>query len=170
MPATYEKIQSTTLSSAAANITFTSIPATYTDLKISFFTTPNTTTFCNPWMRFNSDTGSNYSWTRLWGNSGSALSGRSTSQTKLIIGQAAGSRTTNPSFYDIDIFSYAGSTYKTSLINGNADNNNTSGSVERIVGLWSSTSAITSIVLNLEGGAIDLEPGTTATLYGILKA
>jgi len=169
MPATYEKIATTTLGSAAANITFSSIPATYTDLKISFFTTPNTTTFASVFMRYNSDSGSNYSFTRIYGNGSSAASDRSTSQTKILIGNGAGSRTTSPSFYDIDIFSYAGSTYKTCLINANNDNNG-SGVVERTVGLWSSTSAITSIVLNLEGGAINLEPGTTATLYGILKA
>jgi hypothetical protein len=169
MPTTYEPIQSYTLASAAANITFNSIPSTYTDLRISFATTPNLTTFANPWMRFNGDTGSNYSFTRMWGTGASAFSGRGTSESKIIIGNAAGSRTTSPSFYGVDIFSYAGATYKTCLVDANNDNNG-SGSVERIVGLWSNTAAITSIVLNLEGGAINLEPGTTATLYGIKNA
>jgi hypothetical protein len=169
MATTYEKIQTYTLGSAAANITFSSIPATYTDLRISFTTTPNLTTFSNTWIIFNSDTGSNYSFTRVWGNGTSALSGQSTSQSKIIIGNAAGSSTTQPSFYGVDIFSYAGSTFKTCLVDANADRNG-AGSVEKTVGLWRSTSAITSITLNLEGGIIDLEPGTTATLYGILKA
>ena len=34
MPATYEPIATTTLGSAATNITFSSIPATYTDLRL----------------------------------------------------------------------------------------------------------------------------------------
>ena len=168
MATTYEKIQSTTLSTATANITFTSIPATYTDLRISFYTAPNLTTSANVWIRFNGST-SGYSSTRLAGSGAFAQTNALTSQTKIMIGNSALSRTTSPSFYGVDIFSCAGSTYKTLLSDSNNDNNG-SGSVERVVGLWSDTSAITSITLNLEGGAIDLEPGTTATLYGILKA
>jgi hypothetical protein len=34
MPATYEPIATTTLGTAAASITFSSIPATYTDLRL----------------------------------------------------------------------------------------------------------------------------------------
>jgi hypothetical protein len=169
MATTYEKIQSTTLGSAAANITFSSIPATYTDLRISFYTAPNLTTVSNVFIRYNGDSGSNYSFTRIFGNGSTVSSDASTSQTKIIIGNGALSTTTNPSFYGVDIFSYAGSTFKTCLVDANNDNNG-SGVVERTVGLWRDTAAITSITLNLEGGAIDLEPGTTATLYGILKA
>ena len=168
MASTYEKIQSTTLSTATANITFNSIPATYTDLRISFTTTPNLTTVSNVWIRFNGST-TGYSSARVGGNGQFTQTNSLTSQTKIMIGNGALSRTTSPSFYGVDIFSYANSTYKTLLSNSNNDNNG-SGSVERIVGLWQSTNAITSITLNLEGGAINLEPGTTATIYGILKA
>ena len=67
----------------------------------------------------------------------------------------------------IDIFSYAGSTFKTALSNQNIDNNST-GWVFRSVGLWRSTSAITS--LTITNSSNQLAAGTTASLYGILKA
>jgi hypothetical protein len=168
MATTYEKIQSTTLGAAAANITFSSIPATYTDLRISFFTPPNATGNANVWIRFNGST-SDYSSTRLAGSGQFTQTNRLTAQTRIMIGNSAISRTTSPSFYGVDIFSYAGSTFKTLLSNSNNDNNG-SGSVERVVGLWSNTSAITSIALSLEAGAVNLPIGTIATLYGILKA
>jgi hypothetical protein len=70
---------------------------------------------------------------------------------------------------EADIFSYAGSTNKT-VLNKVATDKNGSGGVEYNVGLWRSTSAITSISLTLEASAQDFPVGTTATLYGILKA
>jgi hypothetical protein len=58
MATTYEPIATTTLGTAAASITFSSIPATYTDLRL--------VVMCKLlahqllMFRFNSDTGSNY--------------------------------------------------------------------------------------------------------------
>jgi hypothetical protein len=66
-----------------------------------------------------------------------------------------------------DIFSYAGSTFKTLLMTTSGDQNG-SGWVERIVGLYRSTSAITSI--SIDASASTFAVGSTATLYGILKA
>jgi hypothetical protein len=54
------------------------------------------------------------------------------------------------------------------LLTGGTDNNG-SGGVTRSVGLWRSTSAITSISLFIDG-TTTFSTGTTATLYGILKA
>ena len=45
---------------------------------------------------------------------------------------------------------------------------NGGGTVERSVGLWRNTAAITSITILLDSG--NYAAGTTATLYGILKA
>lgn len=75
MTATYESIETTTLGSAAANITFSSIPSTYTDLVV-VYTLKAETASADIYMRFNSDSGSNYSNTILWGNGTSAGSNR----------------------------------------------------------------------------------------------
>lgn len=162
MPATYEKIASTTLGSSAANITFGSISSAYTDLRIVLVLV-NSTTF--PAVRFNSDSGSNYSWTYLAGTGSAAQSGRFTNQASLynnIGGAASGAYMTT-----YDIFSYAGSTYKTVLWNEVNDKNG-SGVISPKVGLWRSTSAINTVALI--GGDADFATGSSATLYGILKA
>jgi hypothetical protein len=67
----------------------------------------------------------------------------------------------------MDIFSYAGSTYKTVLTNESTDMNG-SGAATVAVQMWRSTSAITSISLNLSTSTI--AAGSTATLYGIKNA
>jgi hypothetical protein len=161
--ATYEPIATQTLASAAAAITFSSIAATYTDLRIVFSGTVATAGSFG--MQFNSDTASNYSRTFLYGTGSTAASGRSTSQTS-IVGTNMG--TTIPTLTEVDIFSYAGSTYKTTLIGGSADANG-SGTTVRLVGLWRSTAAITTIKL-FEANGANLSIGTTATLYGIKAA
>ena len=164
MPATYEPIATTTLGSAAASISFTSIPATFTDLRIVYVGAGTWTDY--PAMRFNSDSSSNYSWTYVSGNGSAAQSGRFTNQTEFYPNIGA----VSPELITYDIFSYAGSTYKTTLWNEVADKNG-SGTISPKVGLWRSTSAITRIdILGLYGSSNLLGAGTTATLYGILKA
>ena len=168
MPATYEPIATTTLGSAASTITLSSIPATYTDLRL-VVTGAATSVGIYLNARFNSDSGTNYSVTSLLGTGASAISGRTTSAAQMLLSTNQ-LTTTNPSMVTMDIFSYAGSTYKTSLNTASNDKNG-SGITLRNVGLWRSTSAITSItLLDTYGGGGQFDAGTTATLYGILKA
>ena len=68
----------------------------------------------------------------------------------------------------LDIFSYAGSTFKTMFVEETADING-SGGLNRRVGLYRSTSAITSINFFAQGVA-NFAIGSTFTLYGIKNA
>lgn len=169
MPATYEPIATTTLGSAASTITFSSIPSTYTDLRLVLVATASSANTAYPRFRFNGDTGTNFSNTTLKANGTTAASDRDTSQTSLILGpyNYVALSTTIPTFGSIDIFSYAGSTNKTCLTISNNDLNG-SGEITARVGLWRSTSAITSIDILGNGG--NFAAGTTATLYGIKAA
>lgn len=167
MPATYEPIATTTLSSAASTITFSSIPGTYTDLRLVLVGTAALGSSTSERFRFNSDSGSNYSVTILSGTGSAASSARQTSQTFLRGSYNAGWDATQPAFITLDIFNYAGSTNKTCLTTVSMDFNG-SGVVERLVGLWRNTAAITAIEIFTNTG--DFKIGTTATLYGILKA
>ena len=168
MATTYEKIQSTTLGSAASTISFNSISSAYTDLRLVMvgkFTISGDFAA----IRFNGDTGSNYSDTEIQGSGSSASSTRHTGQTNMYISDLNGIYSTSiPQFIAIDIFSYTGSTYKTALIEYSMDLNG-SGYVGREVGLWRSTSAITSITALMPSGG-QFATGYQATLYGILKA
>lgn len=167
MPATYEPIASTTLGSAAASISFSSISSAYTDLRIVIAV--NTTSVDGRIVRmtFNSDTGANYSATRLDGNGSAVSSTRSTGQSNIPLTLFANTSTTIPTFYAVDVFSYAGSTYKSVLAEGNADKNG-SGVVDRTVGLWRSTAAINA--LNITPNSGNFNTGTTVTIYGIKAA
>ena len=169
MPATYEPIATTTLGSAASTITFSTIPATYTDLRLVLVAQGNSTT--NAAIRFNSDTGSNYSITQLQGDGGGVYSQGTTNQSSIGYVQIPNNGgTPNNTFGMVtyDIFSYAGSTNKTVLL-ADAGDMNGSGNINRVVGLWRNTAAITSITITTLGAATYVA-NTTATLYGILKA
>jgi hypothetical protein len=117
-------------------------------------------------LRFNGDTGTNYSRTYIFGNGTTAESGRTTSAAQ-IRWDINGLYDTLPSMMTADIFSYAGSTNKTCLLTC-AEDYNGAGNIDAQVGLWRNTAAITSItIVNL---ASNLAIGTTATLYGIKAA
>ena len=163
--ATYEKINTTTLGSAAATISFTSIAGTYTDLRLVLAGTA-TSSGLTLYTRFNSDTANNYSDTYMRGNGSTAISTYDDNRPFIEASYLFGS-SGNPTLTTWDIFSYAGSTYKTCLIS-NSEDFNGSGRTEARVALWRSTSAITTITLSLNANNFDV--GTTATLYGILKA
>ena len=166
MPATYEPISTQTLGTAVASVTFGSIPATYTDLVL--IANSSTTTVGSSEinkMTFNSDTGTNYSTTTLAGDGSSASSFRATSQAYI----RAGRNTANGDSYfvpnKIQIMNYANTTtYKTAIAQGPEAN----AYLETEVGLWRSTSAITSITLT--AGSNNYKVGSTFTLYGIKAA
>ena len=163
MAATYEPIATTTLGSAAASYTFSSIPSTYTDLVLVASTKNSVVTVNGLFIRYNGDTSTNYSSTYLYGNGTSAVSSRNSSQTQGIVGWDG---TTNFTPTIISIQNYANATtYKTAL----SRSNEPSARVAAWVSLWRSTSAITSITLTSESPA-NFAIGSTFTLYGIKAA
>ena len=164
MATTYEKIASTTLGSSSATVTLSSIPATYTDLRLVFV--PLGTSTQNMNMTINGDTGSNYSWTNLRGDGSGIYSARATSQTNINLTYGTSITTINPNLYEIDIFSYAGSTYKTLLNKYSADKNGSGNQGVQVV-LWQSTSAITSVTFT---AATNFAASTSLTIYGIKAA
>ena len=169
MAATYEPIATTTLATAATSITLSSIPGTYTDLKLVIVAT--TAANDSFWINLNGTTGTStlYSNTDLYGTGTSVASSRSTNQPYF---NPSGSNiigTTIPSMYIMDFLNYSNTTTnKTCLINWPGDNN-TSGGVVCSVGMYRSTSAITSIKIQ-NTGSVNFSIGTTVTLYGIKAA
>lgn len=164
MTATYEPIATTTLGSDTATVDFTSISGSYTDLVI--VGNLGITSSQYPWIRFNSDTGSNYSTTDIYGNGTSALSSRESNAVRIWISLDVPFSSTVASNFIVNIQNYSNSTtYKTALSRAN----NAASGVTATVGLWRSTAAITSITLGARGGGVDrnLVSGSTFTLYGI---
>lgn len=165
MAATYEPIATQTLASAAASITFSSIAASWTDLRV-VFTGTSSSTPASYFMQYNGDSATNYSQTDILGDGTAASSNRRTGQTVIYLYQTPLSPTI-PHLTTIDIFSYAQATFKTCLITGSEDENG-SGTTFNRVALWRSTAAITQVSLLKTSGTFNT--GTTATLYGIKAA
>jgi hypothetical protein len=163
--ATYDLISSTTISSGVASVTFSSIAASWTDLKLIAVATVASGT-ADTILQINGDTGTNYSQTAVYGSGSSAGSYNLTSRNWFYGNQAANS-TTIPVFDNYDIFSYAGSTYKTVLTTISQDKNG-SGFALKSVGLWLNTAAITSLTYTTASGNLGL--GTVVSLYGIKAA
>lgn len=152
---TYTPIATTTTS--GSSYTFSSIPSTYTDLVVVF----SGTNASNTGIQFtlNSDTGSNYSYTQIYGDGTSAASNRNTTYSSYAyIG-------TSQSVAIFQFMNYSNtSTYKTTLYRGN----NPGSAVNAGVGLWRSTSAINQIAFTtFAGGNFS---NTQITLYGIQAA
>lgn len=160
MPSTYEPIATTTLSTSTATVSFTSISGTYTDLVlvVAGVTTSGTEAVA---VQVNSDTGSNYSRTVLLGNGTTASSSRSSNQTSAGLG-VLDSATQGNTIYHFMNYSNT-TTYKTFIARGNV----ASEQARTAVGLWRSTSAITSITVLV---GTSFASGSTFTLYGILSA
>lgn len=161
---TYTPISTTTLGSAQATVTFSSIAGTYTDLVL--IANRFSSALDNLSMQFNGDTGSNYSFTVLYGTGSAAGSARGSNTNNPYLDYYAASESSFPAPVILNIQNYANSTtYKTILARGS----NASRGVDATVMLWRSTSAINSILLKCHDGA-NFNSGSTFTLYGIACA
>jgi hypothetical protein len=162
MPATYEPIATYTANGSQSVITFSSIPQTYTDLIVVSDLKYSVGDGYVAYMRFNSDSGTNYSYTRITGNGSAAASSRLSS-----INYAFGGWTgTNNTANIVQIMNYSNTTTnKTSLVRTNVVTDR----VAAYVNLWRSTAAITSISFTHETPD-NYASGSTFTLYGIKAA
>lgn len=161
---TYEPIASQTLGSAAASVTFSSIPQGYTDLVLvgSIKTGANT---YQPILRFNGDSGSNYSSTVVAGDGSSASSNRHTNQNGIYANPGPGVGTAGNFWpWIIQIQNYANANVNKTVLHRF---NNSQSYVVAGVGLWRNTTAITSITLVAEAGSSDFQSGSTFSIYGI---
>jgi len=158
---TYTPIATQTLSSAAASVTFSSIPQGYTDLILVVDNLVDTNGYC--YLRYNNDSSSNYSRTFIVGNGSAANSYRSSNQTQIDFN----ARTSGTGYLNkMQIMNYSNNTtYKTALIRSDM----ASAESDAFVTLWRSTSAITQINIISPSGS-GIQSGSTFTLYGILAA
>ena len=161
--ATYSLIQSQTLGSATASVTFSSIPQGYTDLILVISGRVSSTTGNNnSGLRFNGDSGTNYSMTRIAGDGTSATSDRVANTSYAGWALVANSSVSEftPVIYNIQDYSNS-TTYKTIMGRGNW----ASLIVTAVTSLWRSTSAITSIEVIQTG--TNWVTGSNFKLYGI---
>lgn len=152
---TYVALETLTITSTTASVTFSSIPQNYTDLRL--VVNGALTSLEDIGIQFNSDTGSNYSYTNIYGNGSAAGSQRQSNMTVMYVGALNGSQSSSV----FDFMNYSNSTtYKTVLSGSYA----ASWCVFAKVGLWRSTAAINTIKVMPVNS---FTSGTTLTLYGI---
>ena len=157
---TYTPIATQTLSSTSASVTFAGIPQNYTDL-VLVITGQISVTDDAYGLRFNNDTGSNYSVTAVYGSGSSAISFRSSNDTKIDVGRSGNDESNSI----IQIMNYSNTTtFKTIMGRGN----NPGDIVITSANLWRSTSAINAIEISVFGaGGRTLSSGSTFSIYGI---
>ena len=158
MPSTYTPIATQTLGSAAASVTFSSISGSYTDLIIVVSGTQSADDTIG--LQFNSDTGSNYSTTRLGGDGSSASSTRWTNITSAY----ALLQFTTQNISVINIQNYSNSTTNKTVLSRSSNAGNF---LAAWVSLWRNTAAITSIKLQSYNSGSNFAAGSTFTLYGV---
>jgi hypothetical protein len=163
---TYVALDKATVSgSSTTTVTFT-VPSGYTDLFIVTSARNSTSGGTDYYMRFNSDTASNYSYTQMIGNGSSPASDRASSASQFNIGYVAGTSGTAPTICRINVQNYSNATTnKTILYNWNSEGADAK-YVLQGVGLWRKTpEAITSISIYTTSG--NIVAGSTFSLYGI---
>jgi hypothetical protein len=161
MPKTYEPIATNTLGSSAATVTFSSIPATYTDLVIISY--PKFSSAGQMITNFNGDTGTNYSITYLIGDGSGPGSNRFSNQGA--IGTTPTQINTVEHIVIQHIMNYSNTTTNKTMLQ---ETRQAANAVWELVGLWRNTAAITSVVLT--GSSANFAAGSTFTLYGIKAA
>lgn len=164
MPTTYTPIATTTLNSTATEINFPTISGAYTDLVLVSSIKPSDNANPSVLIQFNNDTATNYSLTRLKGNGTAASSSRRIDKNFGYLSDdgLSASSTNTISTIITQFQNYSNSTtYKTFLSRSNTPDL----TVEAIINLWRSKSAITSMkVYVLAGG---FAAGSTFSLYGV---
>jgi len=171
----YDLLETTELTSSASSVSFTGL-GSYSDYKhLQIRYTARTTANAGAsWgiLRFNSDSGSNYSRHNLTGNGSSVYSQSGTSKTSTDGAfWVAGNGNTAGSFGAgvIDILDFS-NTSKYSTIRALSGIQSSSGNTDTIIQLgssaWLNTAAITSILF-AETSGNDYAAGSRFSLYGI---
>jgi hypothetical protein len=168
MANTYTLISSNVLASSAASVTFSSIPATYTDLVLKW--SARSSDLGNAiYLKLNTDTGSNYSDTYLLGNGSAASSGNeSSATTATLYGQNNRSDYTSNTFSNGELYipSYTVSQNKPMSLFGGSENNASGAFYSQNASaiLWRNTATITGITLSAYTNFVS---GSSFYLYGI---
>lgn len=168
-------ISSQTLSSSTANVTFSSIPATYTDLVVRVSARSDVASGNGMiGIRFNLDNNPNYSETYIYGTGATSVSGRVSGASGGKIGQsgylvADSASNTASTFGSLEVYipSYAASITKPVSATAVEESNSASTDtyISSFAALWNSTAAITTIRLSDLGGSFI--SGSSFYLYGI---
>jgi hypothetical protein len=154
------------------NVTFNSIPQTFTDLKVvaSIRTARAAGATDDMGIFFNGNTSALYSIRALQGSGSAASSFGNSSQTVISNTIVDGNTATANTYGSFEVYipNYTGANFKSVIIDSVQEDNASSAFMRLIAGLFSSTSAITSISFQSSSGS-NMNQFSTLSLYGITK-
>jgi hypothetical protein len=171
--ATYTLISSNVLASSAASVTFSAIPATFTDLVVRISARGDAAGSRDfLYLQFNTDSaGSNYSYTDVVGSGAAATSGGGGSLSPDRMGQLVGNSATASTFGNTEIYipSYTVSQSKPVGTFSVTENNATTAYVSSYAYLWRNNATINQLVFTTANAA-NFVSGSSFYLYGISNA
>jgi hypothetical protein len=160
------------LASPAATVTFSSIPATYSNLLLTVAARSATSNNSdNVYMQFNGDTGANYSRSYVGNTVTTVFNGSQSAVAQAIIFSvtAASSPANTAGMARVEIYDYSRAVWNKQATAINVTPLNT---VAAMVGLvegfnWANNAVVNAILLGLASGA-NFTTGSVFTLYGLL--
>jgi len=171
MPATYTLINSNVLTSAAASVTFSAIPATYTDLVLKWSARESAaSTERDLTVRFNNDSSTLYSNRWIGGDGSSASSSNVSTFANFFLGSyTPGANATSNTFSNGELYlpSYTVSQNKPVSFFNALETNSATAWLRADAGLYRSTTAISRIDFIAVSNFVS---GSSFYLYGISNA
>ena len=166
--ASFESIATVTVGSGgAANIEFTSIPATYKHLQVRCFSIMSFNDGFGK-LQFNSDTGNNYATHQLYGDGASVGAGANTSVNYIRTTVSALSGTNPLGASIVDILDYTNTNKYTTVRTLTGSDTNGAGYMMLQSGVWMNTNAITSLKITANSG--NFNQYSSFALFGIKGA
>ena len=172
----FESIATTTLSTSAASVTFSSIPSTYKHLQLRIFTRGNSSSGGYPtsaYLSINSDTtDANYTNHYLNGDGASATSGVAVSNRgNIFVTAGTNGSYSNTSTFTVtvlDFLDYANTNKYKTIRALNGGDFNGAGSIRLASMVWKNTAAITSISFDTDPTYLgNFQQYSSFALYGI---
>jgi hypothetical protein len=167
MPTTYQAIATVTVGSGgAANIVFTSIPQTFTDLVLKVSTRTLASGVSDALGVYLNGVQTNRLRIAIYGNGSSVASSSSTYRD---LGSSNGNTSIANTFSNVELYfpNYTSSNNKSISSDSVYENNTTGADMNLYAGLWSVTTAITGITLDSASSGVNFMQYSSATLYGI---
>lgn len=166
----FQLLESVVLSSDASSVTFSNVSSTYAanykHLQIRYTARRNASGSVGTVLRFNGDTGSNYSRHGIGGNGSSVYAFGAGSDTSMFVGSSFGSGAAAGAFVGaiIDIVdAFSTSKFKTvRTFSGRPSED-----VALHSGMWRNTSTINTILIYPDVGGTAFVAGSRFSLYGI---
>jgi hypothetical protein len=163
----YIRISGDTNGGTPTSVTISSIPSTYKHLRLIISANLNSSSQ-EIFIRFNSDTASNYAWGETKGTNGTATWNGGSSDSVMYTGGGKLFASFEHSYIIMDLYHYANTNfYKTAFFSSDESVTNSAGGggeINKNVGIWKSTSAVSSITFLVTSDSFD---SYSYALYGV---